>query len=65
MAREVVNLTISLSAQERALLDAISEVWSPGRSRRASDTVGRLIREKAAELGVTAPVDDKAKTREE
>jgi hypothetical protein len=52
MAKEVVTLSISLSAQERALLDRISAVWSPGRSRRASDTIGRLIREKAQELHI-------------
>jgi hypothetical protein len=52
MAREVITLSVSLSAQERALLDRITEVWNPGRSRRVSDTVGRLIREKAQELGI-------------
>lgn len=53
MAQGVVTMSISLSEQERELLDCIAEVWSPGRSRQASSTIGRLIREKAAELGLT------------
>jgi hypothetical protein len=52
MAREVITLSVSLSPQERALLDRITEIWNPGRSRRVSDTVGRLIREKAIELKI-------------
>jgi hypothetical protein len=52
MARDVVNVSVTLSAQERELLDCISEVWSPGRSRQVSSTIGRLIREKAAEMGL-------------
>jgi hypothetical protein len=52
MPREVITISVSLSPQERALLDRITELWNPGRSRRLSDTVGRLIREKAVELKI-------------
>jgi hypothetical protein len=61
MPRDMVTMSISLSAEERELLDCIADVWTPGRSRQASNTIGRLIREKAAELGLkpkTAPTTE-------
>jgi hypothetical protein len=59
MTRPVVVMSVSLSEQERELLDCITEVWSPGRSRQASATIGRLIREKAKEMGLEVKPKDK------